>query len=120
VVWRNGCYDQEGTLDNYWRWCGSKGTIELVNRTDRTLELNLETLLTADNGGDLKLTSSFFQEKLSIDRLGRLFTKSITLPPGHQSIEFECNAERVLPPNDFRELVFQMRNFKLAPVEQGR
>jgi phosphoglycerol transferase len=120
VVWRNGCYDQEGTLDNYWRWCGSKGTIELVNRTDRNLELNLETLLTADNGGDLKLTSPFFQEKLSIDRLGRLLSKSITLPPGQQFIEFECNAERILPPNDFRELVFQMRNFKLAIAEPAR
>lgn len=120
VVWRSGCYDQEGSYEDYWRWCGSMGTIQLINRTDRNLDLSLETLISAENGGEFQISSEYFQEKLTLDRWGRLFSKTMTVSPGEHSIRFECDARRILPPNDFRELVLQMRNLKVTVNETAR
>src|SRR5262249_53559726 len=117
AIWQAGFYDQEGPPTDYWRWCGSTGKMQIVNRTGRNRQMNVEMLFTADSGGNLEIKSGLFNERLSVDRWGQRFAKTIVVPAGIHTIEFECDARRVLPPNDFRELVFRVRNFKLTSTE---
>lgn len=124
AVWQGGFSEQEGTADDYWRWCGPEGTMKIVNRTPREQQMHLEMTLAADHGGQLAMESEFFNERLTIDRWGQRYEKSITVPPGEHAVRFHCDAQRVLSTSDFRELVFRVRNFKLtsaeAPVEEKK
>lgn len=117
TVWQNGFSDQEGPLEDHWRWCGAQGRMMLVNRTPHAQKVRLETTLAADYGGNLKLQSPFFNEQLHIDKTGTKLTKTFELPPGEHTLFFECDAQRIFPPNDFRELVFRVRNFKVLPAD---
>ena len=116
TVWQGGFSEQEGPPEDNWRWCGTNGRMALVNRTNRTQQVRLEMTLAADYGGNLKMTSPFFNEQLRIEKAGSKLEKTFDLPPGEHSFFFSCDARRVLPPNDFRELVFRVRNFKLTSV----
>lgn len=116
VVWQGECSDREGTPTDYWRWCGSDGGLALVNRTGRAQKVRVEMTLAADYGGRLEMKGPFFSESRTIDRQGYQFTKEFLLPPGAHHTELSCDARRVLAPNDFREMVFRVRNFKLTPV----
>ncbi len=116
AVWQAGFSDQEGTLTDYWRWCGADGQMQIVNRTGRDQPLNLEVTLSADHGGTVTMESRFFNESVRVDWKGQRFAKAITVPPGEHTVKFHSDARRVLPPNDFRDLVFRARNFKLTPV----
>lgn len=89
----------------------------LVNSSSKEKQVKLEMLLAADNGGTVELTSPFFTEKLKIDWKGQQFSRTFTLPPGEHEIRFACDARRVLPPNDFRELVFRVINFEVTQIQ---
>jgi hypothetical protein len=69
-----------------------------------------------DNGGTLEMNSPFFKERLKLDKVGTRFVKSFSLPPGEHIINFKSDGQRVAAPNDNRELVFRVRNFKLTPA----
>lgn len=116
VVWQGECSDVEGTANDYWRWCGSEGGMELVNRTGRAQMVRVEMTLAADYGGKLEMKGPLFSESRTIDRRGYQFTKEFLLPPGAHHTEFSCDARRVLAPNDFREMVFRVRNFKFTSM----
>ncbi|MGH9847272.1 MAG: hypothetical protein ACREEM_51910, partial [Blastocatellia bacterium] len=117
AVWQAGFSDQEGTLTDYWRWCGADGQMQIVNRTGRDQPLNLEMAISADHGGLVTMESRFFKESVRVDWKGQRFAKAITVPPGEHTVKFHSDARRVLPPNDFRDLVFRVRNFRLIAVE---
>jgi len=74
-------------------------------------------LLAADNGGTVEVTSPFFTEKMKVDWKGQQLSRTFALPPGEHEIRFACDARRVLPPNDFRELVFRVINFEVTPIQ---
>ena len=74
----------------------------------------MDLILAADNSGSTRLESRFFSEQLKIDWKGQPFTKTFTLPPGEHDIAFSSDSRRVLPVNDFRELVFRVINFRLT------
>jgi hypothetical protein len=71
-------------------------------------------ILSADNGGSVTVESGFFNERIKVDWRGQPFSKTFTLPPGESVINFSSDARPVLPPNDFRELVFRVINFELT------
>jgi phosphoglycerol transferase len=117
AVWQTGFSDPEFGQDRSWRWCGAEGLMKLVNRTSAEREVKLEMILAADNGGTVEVASPFFTEKLKVDWKGRQFSRTFALPPGESAIRFACDARRVLPPNDFRELVFSVVNFEVTPTQ---
>jgi len=113
AVWQTGFSDLEFGQDKSWRWCGAKGVMKLINRTSRDQQVKLDMILAADNSGIVRMESRFFNEKVKVDWKGQPFTSAFTLPPGEHTIDFSSDARRVLPPNDFRELVFRVINFEL-------
>lgn len=38
------------------------------------------------------------------------------LPPGRHDVGFVADAPRVYPPDDFRDLVFSVQDFRVSPV----
>jgi phosphoglycerol transferase len=113
AVWQTGFSDPETGQDKSWRWCGAKGVMKLINRTSRDQQVKLDMILSADNGGNVTVESRFFNERIKVDWKGQPCSKTFTLPPGESAINFSSDARRVLPPNDFRELVFRVINFEL-------
>ncbi|MCI0337738.1 MAG: hypothetical protein L0226_09185 [Acidobacteria bacterium] len=114
AVWQSGFSDLEFGHGMSWRWCGAKGVMKLINRTSRDQQLRLDMTLAADNGGIVRVESRFFNEEIKVDWKGQPFSKAFTLPPGEHVLDFSSNARRILPVNDFRELVFRVINFELA------
>jgi phosphoglycerol transferase len=117
AVWQTGFSDLEFGQDRSWRWCGAEGLMMLVNRTARDRQVELKMILAADNGGTVEVKSLFFNEKMKVDWKGQQFSRNFTLPPGEHEIRFSSDARRILPPNDFRELVFSVGNFEVTPVQ---
>lgn len=115
ALWQQGFHDQEGTAEDYWRWCAARGRMQFVNRSNRAQEFRLEADFFADNDGMLQLWG-FLNERLPVNRKGTPYSKRITIPPGLHTVRFASDSRRVLTANDFRELVFRVRNFKLTPV----
>lgn len=114
AVWQTGFSDPETGQDKSWRWCAAEGKMKLINRTSRDRQVKLDMVVSADNGGNVMVKSRFFNERINVDWKGRPFSKTFTLPPGESAISFSSDARRVLPPNDFRELVFRVINFELT------
>ncbi|MGE0132512.1 MAG: hypothetical protein AB7U82_30890 [Blastocatellales bacterium] len=114
AVWQTGFSDLEFGQGRSWRWCGVAGKMKLINRTSRDQQVRLDMILAADNGGNVRVESAFFNDQVKVDWKGQPFSKTFTLPPGESAINFSSNARRVLPPNDFRELVFRVINFELT------
>ncbi len=119
AVWQAGCYELERNAAENWHWCGAQGQARLVNRTTQPALVNLEMLLSVDNGGTLEMTSPFFKERLKLDKGGAQYAKRFTLPPGEHVINFKSDGKRILAPNETRELVFRVRNFKLEAAQAG-
>lgn len=118
AVWQAGFSDQEGTATDYWRWCGATGQMQIVNRTRRAQTVHVDITFSADYGGTVWMESPFFSESIRVDWKGQRFEKTIVVPPGEHPVSFRSDARRILPPNDFRDLVFRVRNFKLIAVDQ--
>ncbi len=115
-LWQQGFHDQEGTPDDYWRWCAARGRLQIANRSDHPQTFELEASFFADNDGTLQIWG-FLNEELPINRKGTPFKKQITIPPGLHTVRFAADSRRILTANDFREIVFRVRNFKLKPLE---
>ncbi len=114
AVWQAGFSDLEFGQGKSWRWCGANGVMKLINRTQRDQQVKLDMILAADNEGTARMESPLFNGQLKIDWKGKPFTTTFTLPPGEHAIDFSGDSRRVLPPNDYRELVFRVINFELT------
>jgi phosphoglycerol transferase len=117
AVWPTGFYELERNANENWRWCGAQGQAKLVNRTAQPTWVDLEMTLAVENGGTLEMTSPFFNERLKLDKAGTKFVKRFNLPPGEHAINFKSDGKRVVAPNETRELVFRVRDFKLEAAE---
>ena len=117
VVWRNGCWDLEGTTENNWRWCDSRGELQITNGAERPRRVTLEMSFAAENDANLWITSPLLTEQLRIGFTPKPFSKTITIPPGEHTINFASDARRVLAPGDFRHLILKINNFKLTAID---
>lgn len=117
TLWRDGFSDPEGTSEHPWRWGGATGRIELINRTRRTQKVRLEMTVLANGGGHVTIQSPLFQEPLNVDFHSQKVHSTLTLPPGTHPVLFASDAQRIYPPDDFRDMVFSVQNFRLTPLE---
>ena len=113
AVWQSGFHDMESGQGATWRWCGANGVMKLINRTSTDQQVKLDMILAADNSGVTRMESPFFSDQVKVDWKGQPFSKTFTLPPGEHTISFSGDSQRVLSPNDYRELVFRVINFQL-------
>jgi len=116
AVWLDGFSDPEGTSEHAWRWGGSSGRMEVINSTTRPQKVRLEMTVVANDRGNVTIHTPLLSQPLRVDRNGQNVRETLVLPPGKHPVHFSSNARRAYPPDDFRDLVFSVQNFRLTPL----
>ncbi|HEU4768084.1 MAG TPA: hypothetical protein VFS77_11940, partial [Pyrinomonadaceae bacterium] len=113
--WRAGFSELEHNGDENWRWCSTRGELDLYNRSDRERKIVLEMSFSTgyDAVSDLTISGSLLSDQLKINSQGRAYTMTLTVPPGHNVLEFVSNAPPVKTVNDPRTLIFRVNNFRI-------
>lgn len=108
---------EEIPRDN-WRWCSASGELDIENTSDRELKLVLEMSFATvhEQPADL-IISGAHSDRLRINREPRPYTMTLTLRPGHNLIEFSSTAKPADVPEDPRELVFRVNNFRFKEIK---
>ena len=117
--WRGGFSDLEQNGDENWRWCSARGELDLYNRSDRERKLVLEMSFSTgyDADSDLRINGALLSDQLKINSHGRAYTMTLTVPPGHNVLEFVSNAQPVKTVNDPRVLMFRVNNFRFKETK---
>lgn len=118
LVWEGGFSNLEGTPENNWRWCSSKGRLRIQNDQPRDREISIEMNISTgyDNLSDLWVRGLSIDDHLKVSANETHYAKRIVVPPGIHYLEFSCNAPLVNAPHDARDLVFKIGNFRLNEV----
>ena len=113
--WPAGFYDLEANGGQEWRWCGRRGTLLLLNLSGLKKEIEIDMLLRAgqDGGSNLRIESLILSEDIRITPAGTKFSRALTVEPGENPIVFECDGAPLGAPNDPRELVFRIDDFRI-------
>ena len=119
LSWRNGFSNEEISPEMTWRWCSSRGELDIYNTSKRDRKVVLEMALATayEQQSNLTIRGSVYSDQLKINVHPRPYTMTLTLPPGHNVLEFVSDAERVKAPNDPRDMRFRVDNFRLRDVE---
>ena len=117
AVWLDGFSEPNDTSEQAWRWGASSGRMELINSTTRPQRVRLEMTLVSNPGGTVIVDTPLLSEPLRADSTGENVRETLVLPPGKHEVRFSSNAQRVFPPDDFRNMVFSVRNFRLTLVD---
>ncbi|MEK7832099.1 MAG: hypothetical protein AAB401_13485, partial [Acidobacteriota bacterium] len=118
TLWRGSFSFLEKNDKGNLRWAGRESELVIVNRSARTKEVTLEMDLGGGKACNLTIESQFFNERLALQEKGNQpFSRKLTLSPGKHSIRFHSDGQRIFSPNDYRELVFFLSNFRLTPIE---
>ena len=119
ISWGGGFSDLEISPENTWRWCSSKGTLDLYNTADRERKVELKMSLYSgyEEFSNLNIRSPLHNEDLKINMYPSPLTLTLTLPPGHTTIEFTSDAKRVKAPGDPRYLVFRIDDFEFRELK---
>jgi phosphoglycerol transferase len=116
AVWREGFSDEEGAPAESWRWGASKARMTLVNRAAYPRDFCLQMTVLPNPGGSVTIRSALFDEPVHVERNRPQVDKVLRLPPGQYDVHFDSDAPRVYPLDDFRVLVFSVRDFRVSPV----
>jgi phosphoglycerol transferase len=116
ALWQGGFFDQEGTPGYSWRWAESNARMTLVNRATHTQHVRLEMSITVNEGGRVTIDTPLFHEPVNVKGYRQTVDRTFALPLGEHVVHFASDAPHAFPPNDFRDLVFGVQNFKLTPV----
>ena len=119
VDWRNGFSGEESSPAMTWRWCSSRGELDLHNTSKRNRKVVLEMSLSTayEQESNLTIRGPIYSDQLKINIQPRAYTMTLTVPPGHNVLEFVSDAERVIAPNDPRDLRFRIDNFRLRDLK---
>ena len=114
ISWGGGFSNLEASPGKTWRWCSSQGTLDLYNTAARERKVVLEMSLSSgyEEFSNLSIRSSVYNEDRKINLNPSPLTLTLTLPPGHTTIEFSSDAARVKAPADPRYLVFRVEDFR--------
>jgi phosphoglycerol transferase len=116
--WLGGFSVLEGTPQDNWRWCSSKGDLSISNPSRRERVFKLE--MTVSTGylepSQLHMSSPWFDHVIAVTATGQAYSKVFALPPGRHVIRFQCNGKRVEAPGDPRTMVFRVHQFQLTEL----
>lgn len=117
--WRNGFSGEESSPQMTWRWCSSRGELDLYNTSKRNRKVVLEMSLSTayEQESNLTIRGPIYSDQLKINIQPRSYTMTLTVPPGHNVLEFVSDAERVRAPNDPRDLRFRIDNFRMRDLK---
>jgi phosphoglycerol transferase len=115
VSWSGGFSFMEGDPVNNWRWCSRRGELQILNSSNRAIEIVMEMSLCRAEGrqADLWIQGPGFSEHLEINGVPSFFKKRLNLPPGRHIIGFHADGERVTD-----KLVFRVNNFRMDWLSQ--
>ncbi|HEU4711820.1 MAG TPA: hypothetical protein VFS76_09655 [Pyrinomonadaceae bacterium] len=101
-----------------WRWCSSSGELDIENRSDREIRVVLEmSFSTVHEQFDALTISGSHSDQLQINREPRPYTTELTLRPGHNLLQFNSNGKPADIPEDPRQLVFRINNFRFKEIK---
>ena len=114
IWWGGGFSDPEFAPGKTWRWCSSQGTLDLYNtaQRERTVVMNMSFSTGYEELSNLTIRSPLNSEDRKINNNPSAYTLTLTVPPGHTTIEFTSDAKRVKAPGDPRYLVFRVDDFQ--------
>ncbi len=115
VSWGGGFSFLEGDPVNNWRWCSRQGQLQILNSSNRAIEIVLEMSLSQGDAqqADLWIQGPDFSEHLEINGTPSFFKKRLNLLPGRHIIGFNADGERVTG-----KLVFRVNNFRMGWLSQ--
>lgn len=113
-LWRNGCYEREGTDEYNWHWCSTNGELVLINYFSypRKVIWSGEFVTGYDTPSLLGLDFNDSHENLSISNEPIFYQGEIILEPGENVVKFSSLAERHAP-EDPRDIRFGVFNFSI-------
>lgn len=114
LVWGQGFTELEETGQNNLRWGAYDSDLLIVNDSPRPRQIKIETAFATQNDATLRINGSLLNTELKTGKDPIPFSQTLTIPPGKHGLHFRSNAQRVLAPGDFRNLVFKIINFKLT------
>jgi hypothetical protein len=126
VLWLKGFMSYEPVGYEYKsHWCGPSGQMVFVNRSDRTItvEARMRFRTTFDEAGRLRIRGGeFWSDELEIDSDERPpeYVRTLVIPPGRHSVRFRCTPLASILPNDSRNELFIVQDFKLTEASGGR
>jgi len=114
ILWIDGCYGREQDAYGNWHWCGSRGAMLIDNPDKTSIDIEVEALLRSGTlgGADVRIRSTLFSENLRVSPAGTTLHRVFTVPPGKHRVELESEGPAVVAPNDPRELVFRVDDFR--------
>ena len=114
ISWGGGFSDLELSPGRTWRWCSSEGTLDLYNTSqrERQVVMNMSLSTGYEEMSNLIIRSPLHSEERKININPSAYTLTLTLPPGHTTIQFISDAKRVKAPGDPRYLVFRVDDFQ--------
>jgi hypothetical protein len=109
-VWQDGFSGLESSQDITWRWCSSRGTLNVTNPTEEVKTILINTTFSSGypEYSQLKIESPGVSDILTINNAGYRYQKEFIIPPGQYTISFISDAKRVDAPNDPRYLMFRL------------
>lgn len=115
LSWQDGFSTIEGTLGNNWRWCSEKGQLRIMNASSKENHIKIKMMFATgyQEKSTLTINSDLFNDKLSINNNGTEYARELIVPPGNHIISFKSDAKRVYAPDDPRNLIFRIINFKM-------
>ena len=119
LYWRNGFSEEESSPEKTWRWCASRGELDLYNTSKRDRKVVLEMSLSTayEQPSNLTIRGPIYSDQIKVNIQPRSYTMTLTVPPGHNVLEFVSDAERVKAPSDPRDLRFRIEDFRLREVK---
>jgi phosphoglycerol transferase len=122
-LWRDGFGRLEGSIDNNWRWCSSRGVLQIINlgKRPRTLRLHLEVHTDHEEPARLAVQGELCQVEVTVNKHAGELVQTFSVPPGKHVLQFACDAKRVDRAKDPRNLVFCVLSCEATeiPFEAG-
>jgi phosphoglycerol transferase len=118
IKWVDGFYGQEGTPGDNWRWCRSKGRIQVINTYNEGKYIFVEFGVSSPHESNVFLKGDLLEEVFQVQpNFIKQFSKKLFVPPGNHAIDFFSDARPFQAQGDPRELVFQIYNFQWKHME---
>lgn len=118
LLWARGFYPQEGPPDTRFHWSRNNSELWLCNRTRTAQQVRLQMQLYRDQGtpAPLRITSDWFNEVRVVSSTPTSLDQTFTLLPGWHTVRFNCDADRIVPEDFTRHLVFRVFNPRVTKI----
>jgi phosphoglycerol transferase len=122
LEWAAGFSEERTVPGHMVRWCGAAGKLRIVGAAPETRSVRVEMLLASLGGGEVRIAGPGFEDRMPLPAGGesRRYARTFDLPPGPQTLTFECDAPLTLPPDSDQPAAFCIADCTVLGVSRGR